>query len=58
MKVLFLDMSLQNKDGKKLLGDRIEVQQISGGHFEIFDESHVKTLAVKIIACMDKTINN
>ncbi len=43
---------------KKLLGDRIEVQQISGGHFEIFDESHVKTLAVKIIACMDKTINN
>ncbi|MGZ5053614.1 MAG: non-ribosomal peptide synthetase [Methylobacter sp.] len=42
---------------KKLLGDRLEVQQISGNHFEIFDEPHVKILAAKIKACMDKSIN-
>ena len=39
---------------KKLLGDKLEVQQITGSHLDIFDEPHVKVLAAKIIACMDK----
>ena len=43
---------------KKLMDDRLDVQQISGNHFEIFNEPHVKTLAEKLIACMDKTIND
>jgi len=42
---------------KKLLGDSLEVQQITGTHYNIFDEPHVKVLAAKIIACMDKAIN-
>jgi thioesterase domain-containing protein len=43
---------------KKLLGDRLEVQQVSGSHFEMFREPHVKMLAAKIIACMDRAINS
>ncbi len=43
---------------KKLLGDRLEVQQISGEHLDICREPHVKTLAEKLIACMDKAIND
>ncbi len=42
----------------KLLGDRLEVQQVSGEHFEMCNEPHVKILAEKLIACMDKTIND
>jgi amino acid adenylation domain-containing protein len=43
---------------KKLLGDRLEVQQISGKHHDICStEPHVKILAEKLIACMDKSIN-
>jgi aspartate racemase len=42
---------------KKLLGDRLEVQQINGTHFDIFKEPQVKILAEKLIACMDKAIN-
>jgi thioesterase domain-containing protein/acyl carrier protein len=41
---------------KQLLGDKVDVQQIHGSHYEIFDEPHVKILAAKIIACMDKAI--
>jgi thioesterase domain-containing protein/acyl carrier protein len=41
---------------KKLLGDKLDVQQIHGSHFEIFNEPNVKILAAKIIACMDKAI--
>jgi amino acid adenylation domain-containing protein len=41
---------------KKLLGEKLDVQQIHGSHYEIFDEPHVKMLAAKIIACMDKAI--
>lgn len=41
----------------QLLGDRIDVQQVSGAHSDICKEPHVKILAAKIIACMDKAIN-
>jgi aspartate racemase len=41
---------------KELLGDKLDVQQIHGSHYEIFDEPHVKMLAAKIIACMDKAL--
>lgn len=41
---------------KKLLSDKLEVQPISGRHFEIFDEPHVKILAEKLRASMDKVI--
>jgi thioesterase domain-containing protein/acyl carrier protein len=44
---------------KKLIGDRwLNVQQISGSHFEIFNEPHVKNLAEKLIVCMDRSIND
>ncbi|MDP1666746.1 MAG: amino acid adenylation domain-containing protein [Methylobacter sp.] len=43
---------------KKLLGHKLEVQQVSGAHFDIFREPHVRILAKKLIACMDKVIND
>lgn len=43
---------------KKLLGDSLEVEPVPGKHFEIFEEPHVRTLAAKLLACMDKTIND
>jgi len=42
----------------KLLGDRLEVQQVSGGHIEILKEPYVKILAEKLVACMDKAIKD
>jgi len=42
---------------KRLLGDRLEVQQVTGAHSDMYHEPHVKILAAKIIACMDKAIN-
>ncbi|MDI1230697.1 MAG: thioesterase domain-containing protein [Methylobacter sp.] len=39
------------------LGDRLDVQQVPGAHFDICKEPHVKILAEKLIACMDKAIN-
>jgi len=39
---------------KKFLGDRIDVQTMSGSHFEILKEPHAKILAEKIVSCMDK----
>ncbi|MEI6514076.1 MAG: thioesterase domain-containing protein, partial [bacterium] len=42
---------------KELLGDRLEVQQLSGGHFDICSKMpHVKILAEKLMACMDKAV--
>jgi thioesterase domain-containing protein len=41
---------------KEMLGDKLDVQQIHGSHYEIFNEPHVKILAAKIIACMDKVM--
>ncbi|MGZ8946430.1 MAG: thioesterase domain-containing protein [Methylococcaceae bacterium] len=43
---------------KELLGDRVEVQQVSGGHLDMCKEPHVKILAENLIACMDKAIND
>jgi amino acid adenylation domain-containing protein len=43
---------------KKLMNDRLDILQISGSHFEIFNEPHVKVLSEKIITCMDKAIND
>ncbi len=48
---------------RNFLGDRVEVQHVSGSHFDIVREPHVKILAEKIMSCMDKattefTINN
>jgi amino acid adenylation domain-containing protein len=42
---------------KTILGEKLDVQQVTGGHFEMLKEPHVKILAEKLIACMDKTIN-
>lgn len=42
---------------KSLLGNNLEVEEIQGSHYEIFDEPYVKALAEKIIASIDKTIN-
>ncbi|MGZ5075413.1 MAG: amino acid adenylation domain-containing protein [Methylobacter sp.] len=42
----------------ELIGDRLDVQQISGNHFNIFQEPHSKVLAEKIIVCMDNAIND
>jgi aspartate racemase len=42
----------------KILGDKLDVQWISGSHFEIFQEPHVKVLAESIKQCMDKVSNN
>ena len=42
---------------KKFLGDRLGVQQITGAHFDICKEPHVKILLEKLIACMDKAMN-
>jgi amino acid adenylation domain-containing protein len=41
---------------KELLGDKLEVQQVTGSHLELCVEPHVKILAEKIIACMDKAM--
>jgi aspartate racemase len=42
---------------RNLLGDKLEVQETQGSHYEIFDAQNVKTLAEKITAAIDKTIN-
>jgi aspartate racemase len=49
---------LPEQGWKEFLGDRLEVQQVSGLHFEICREPHVEVLAAKLIACMDKIIND
>jgi amino acid adenylation domain-containing protein len=53
---VFSKYALPEGAWRALLGDRLEVQQITGAHFQIFDEPHVKILATKIIACMDKAM--
>jgi thioesterase domain-containing protein len=42
---------------RNLLGDKLEIQEVQGSHYEIFDEPNVKTLAEKIMAAIDKTID-
>ncbi|WP_333873503.1 non-ribosomal peptide synthetase [Methylobacter sp.] len=43
---------------RKLLGDNLEVQEVSGSHLDMCIEPHVKILAEKLIACMDLAINS
>jgi amino acid adenylation domain-containing protein len=54
---LFFSYAPPEQAWKKLMNDRLDVQQISGNHFEIFNEPHVKNLAEKLKACMDVSIN-
>jgi thioesterase domain-containing protein len=42
---------------RRLLGDKLEVQEIYGSHYEIFNEPNVKFLAEKIMATIDDLIN-
>ncbi|MFI3157992.1 MAG: amino acid adenylation domain-containing protein [Methylococcaceae bacterium] len=55
---LFFSYALPENAWKKLLGDKLEVQPVSGDHFEICNEPHVEILAEKLTACMDKAIND
>jgi len=55
---LFFSYAPPEQAWKKLMNDRLDVQQISGNHFEIFNEPHVQHLAEKLKACMDVSINN
>ncbi|MGZ5050852.1 MAG: non-ribosomal peptide synthetase [Methylobacter sp.] len=41
---------------RKLLGNRLDVQPVSGAHLDICREPHVKVLAEKLTACIDATI--
>ena len=43
---------------KSLLGGGLEIHEIPGEHFSIFKEPNVQILAAKLIACMDKAIND
>ncbi|MDO9213741.1 MAG: amino acid adenylation domain-containing protein [Methylococcales bacterium] len=54
----FSSYALPEQAWQTLLGDRLEVQQITGAHLEICKEPHVKALAEKLIACMDKAIED
>jgi len=54
---MFFSYAPPEQEWKALLGDRVEVQQVSGGHLEMCKEPHVKILAAKLRACMDKAIN-
>ncbi|MDD5462574.1 MAG: amino acid adenylation domain-containing protein [Methylococcales bacterium] len=54
---MFVNPIPPEKAWRELLGDRLEVQQISGGHTDMCDnEPHVKIMAAKIRACMDKAL--
>ena len=55
---LFSCYRLPESAWKILLGDRLEVQQVTGSHIDICKEPHVKILAEKLIACMDETIKD
>jgi thioesterase domain-containing protein len=46
------------QEWKKLLGERLEIQQVIGNHIDICKEPHVKILAEKLIACMDNAIKD
>lgn len=46
------------QEWKKLLGERLEIQQVIGSHIEICKEPNVKILAEKLIACMDNAIED
>jgi thioesterase domain-containing protein len=54
---MFSSYALPEVAWKTLLGNRLEVQQVTGEHINICKEPHVKILAEKLIACIDKTMN-
>ena len=54
---MFFTLDPPEQEWKKLLGDRLDVQQVPGQHFYICQEPHVQTLTKKIRACMDKSMN-
>ncbi len=43
---------------KKLVDDRLEVHQVFGGHHDICTAPHAEILAEKLMACIDKAIND
>jgi amino acid adenylation domain-containing protein len=53
---MFYSLAPPEQAWKELIGDRLEVHHIPGEHIDICKEPHVKILAEKLIACMDKTI--
>ena len=54
---LFFTREPSEQKWKQLLGDRLDVEQVSGQHFYMCQEPHVRTLAAKIITCMDQAMN-
>lgn len=54
----FFSYAPREQAWKKLIGDRLEVQHVPGTHFDMCKEPHVKILAAKLMACMDKTTND
>jgi thioesterase domain-containing protein/acyl carrier protein len=55
---LFSNYILSQVGWKRLLGDRLDVELVPGEHLEICKEPYVKILAEKLIASMDKAIND
>ena len=54
---MFFSFASPEQAWKELLGDKLEVHQVTGAHHELCAEPHVKILAEKIIACMDKAMD-
>ena len=42
---------------RELLGEKLKVEQVTGNHFEICREPHVRLLAERINACISQSIN-
>ncbi|MGZ8222346.1 MAG: non-ribosomal peptide synthetase [Methylobacter sp.] len=55
---MFFTLDPPEQEWKKLLGDKLDVEQVPGQHLYICQEPHVQTLTEKIRACMDKSMNN
>jgi len=53
----FFSYEMPEKGWRELIGDSLEVQRVTGTHFEMCQEPHVQTLAEKILACMDRAIS-
>ncbi|MCX7092171.1 MAG: amino acid adenylation domain-containing protein [Methylobacter sp.] len=54
---LFFTLTPPEHEWQKLLGDKLDVQQVSGQHFDMCREPHVQALAAKITACMNQVIS-
>ena len=54
----FFEKTPPDLEWRKLLGDRLEVQNICGTHHGIIKDSNAKTLAEKLIACINESIVN